>query len=166
MILKKIFNKQEEQVKKTDKVQQTEDNRSEDQKTEGDILSKDSKSQNYKPVSTKTKRQKRVGFLPTQKRKTSVHTSEVIIKPHVTEKSSVMSESNIYTFIVKKQSSAFDVCAAVKEMYGADVSCVRFAKKGPKKISQRKQGNKNPGQKNAMKKAYVKVKKGSKIKLS
>ena len=44
-------------------------------------------------------------------------------------------------------------------MYGADVSCVRFAKKGPKKISQRKQGNKNPGQKNAMKKAYVKVKK-------
>ena len=92
--------------------------------------------------------------------------NDVIIKPHVTEKSSVMSESNIYTFIVKKQSSAFDVCAAVKEMYGADVSCVYFAKKGPKKTSQRKQGGKNPGQRNPMKKAYVKVKKGSKIKLS
>ncbi len=120
----------------------------------------------YKPIQTKTRRQKRLKKMPRKISKACMHTSEVIIKPHITEKSSLLSESDVYTFVVKKKASSKDVKNAVKEIYGADLSKVSFAKKGPKKISIRRQGNKNPGQKKSLKKAYVKLKKGSKIKLS
>ena len=123
-------------------------------------------AQKYKVIQTKTRRQKRLKKMTKKISKICMHPSEVIIKPYVTEKSSTLSESDIYTFIVKKKASSKDVKNAVKEMYGADLSKVYFAKKGPKKISIRRQGNKNFGQKKPLKKAYVKLKKGSKIKLS
>lgn len=89
--------------------------------------------------------------------------ASVIERTRVTEKAVSMSERNVYTFIVRRDATKFDVRDAVKEIYKVTPDRVRIVNRAPAK---RPSGSKNrlvkvPGQK----KAYVYLKKGDTINL-
>ena len=51
---------------------------------------------------------------------------DVILKPVVSEKATMLAEKFIYLFYVNKQASRVDVKRAMKELYGADVAEVKI----------------------------------------
>ena len=87
--------------------------------------------------------------------------SEIIIRPRITEKSGLMSESlNIYTFEVLKNSTKNSISKAIKTLYKVTPTKVRIVNLPAKDIVVR--GKK--GTQSAVKKALVYLKKGDKIK--
>jgi large subunit ribosomal protein L23 len=89
--------------------------------------------------------------------------SSVIIHPRITEKTVGKSEQNVYTFIVKRSATKFEVNDAVKALYNVTPVKINIVNKKP---AQRLQGSRGrvkhvPG----MKKAYVYLKKGDTINL-
>jgi large subunit ribosomal protein L23 len=89
--------------------------------------------------------------------------SSVIVRPRVTEKSVGMSEQNVYTFVVKRSASKFDVRDAVKALYSVTPVKINIVNKKPAErlVGSRNRMKKVPG----MKKAYVYLKKGDTINL-
>lgn len=94
---------------------------------------------------------------------TSHNLSDVLVKPHFTEKSMNMGDKNVYTFEVKRSATKFMVRDAVKALYNVTPVKVNIVNKLP---AHRTKGSTNrtvkvPG----MKKAYVYLKKGDSINL-
>ena len=87
--------------------------------------------------------------------------TSVIVRPRVTEKSVKMSEQNVYTFVVSRAASKFQVRDAVKALYNVTPVKVNIVNKKPAK---RMVGSRNRVKHVAgMKKAYVYLKKGDTI---
>lgn len=89
--------------------------------------------------------------------------SNVLVKPHITEKAVGQSEQNVYTFEVRMDATKYDVRDAVKAAYGVTPVKVNIVKKAPRKVESRMR--KNPVHKKGMKKAYVYLKAGDSISL-
>ncbi len=87
----------------------------------------------------------------------------IILGTRVTEKAVSMSERNVYTFVVRRDATKFDVRDAIKEIYKVTPERIAIVNRAP---ALRPSGSKNrmvkaPG----MKKAYVYLKKGDSINL-
>lgn len=96
-------------------------------------------------------------------RTTDRNLAGIILGTRVTEKAVSMSERNVYTFVVRRDATKFDVRDAVKEIYKVTPDRIRTVNRAP---AMRPSGSKNrlvkvPG----MKKAYVYLKKGDSINL-
>ncbi len=89
--------------------------------------------------------------------------SSVIVKPRITEKAVAMNDSNVYTFIVRRDANKYDVKDAVKELYKVTPVKVNIVNKAPRQYMSRSRGRKISEQ--GMKKAYVYLKKGDHISL-
>ena len=93
---------------------------------------------------------------------TKKHVSEVISKPHITEKASVLAETgNVYTFQVTKEANKRSVAKAIKEMFKVDAVKVAIVNLPAKKVFTKGKS----GSTKAIKKAYIYLKKGYKIEL-
>lgn len=89
--------------------------------------------------------------------------ASVIVRPRVTEKAVGKSEQNVYTFVVRRDATKFDVRDAVKALYKVTPVRVNIVNQAP---AMRPSGSRNRLVKVAgMKKAYVYLKKGDTINL-
>lgn len=90
--------------------------------------------------------------------------SSVIVKPHITEKAVKQGEQNVYTFIVHKNATKYDVRDAVKELFKVTPVRVNIVNKSPRSRMSRSRGRRitEKGQK----KAYVYLKQGDSIELA
>lgn len=87
----------------------------------------------------------------------------IILNPRITEKAMSKSDNNVYTFVVKKTATKFQVRDAVKALYNVTPMKVNIVNKAPAK---RHVGSRNSDKHVAgMKKAYVYLKKGDTINL-
>lgn len=82
-----------------------------------------------------------------------------LIRPHVTEKSSLLNEKGIYVFKVKPSFNKIMVKAAVKNSYGVNPLKIRIINTPSKSIFLKRRPALKPG----FKKAVVYLKKGEKI---
>lgn len=83
---------------------------------------------------------------------------DIILRPIITEKSMDMLQSKRYAFEVAKSATKADIAAAVEEMFGVKVDCVRTinVSEKPKRLGV------HAGYKSAWKKAIVSLKEDSK----
>ena len=117
-----------------------------------------------KAEETKTEKKAVVKAVATSKAKpTDRDLSSVIVKPRVTEKAVGMGEKNVYTFVVRKDATKFDVRDAVKEFFGVTPMKVNIGNKSPRQYLSRSKGKKVTEK--GMKKAYVYLKEGDTIDL-
>jgi large subunit ribosomal protein L23 len=85
--------------------------------------------------------------------------SHIIVRPRITEKASVGTEKNVYTFDVSTRSTKQTIAAAVKELYNVTPTKIAVVAIPSKQVFVRgKWGIKKGG-----KKAYVYLKKGETI---
>ena len=87
--------------------------------------------------------------------------SQIIIKPLVTEKSTVLRESGVYSFVVHPDSNKISIKQAIKALFNVEVDSVRIIRKKPQKVALR--SRRGFGQKSGFKKALVKLKGDAKI---
>ena len=85
--------------------------------------------------------------------------SDILIRPRVTEKATMKSESSVYVFEITPKSTKGEVEVAVKEKYKVNPVMVRTVTIPSKNVFVR--GKR--GKKARYKKAYVYLKKGEKI---
>ena len=84
----------------------------------------------------------------------------VILRPHVTEKSGMAHEAmNIYTFEVEKNSTKGSIARSIKTLYKVTPLKIRTVTRPAQNVFVRG----NHGKKSSMKKALVYLKKGDKI---
>lgn len=88
--------------------------------------------------------------------------ADVLLRPRVTEKASLLLNQNVYVFEVDGAAGKEEVAKAVHAFYNVTPLKVRMVKTPEKKISFRGR----PGAKSSFKKAYVYLKKGDTINLS
>jgi len=90
--------------------------------------------------------------------------SAVIVKPHITEKAVKQGEQNVYTFIVHKDATKYDVRDAVIELFKVTPVKVNIVNKSPRTHMSRMRGRRisHKGQK----KAYVYLTQGDSIELA
>ncbi|MCA9365417.1 50S ribosomal protein L23 [Candidatus Kaiserbacteria bacterium] len=89
--------------------------------------------------------------------------SSVIIKPRISEKAVTLSGGNVYTFIVAKEATKYDVRDAIKAIYSVTPVKVNIVNKRPRKELSRMRGR--VSSQKGYKKAYVYLKKGDSISL-
>lgn len=100
---------------------------------------------------------------PSQALATDRNLASVIVRPRITEKAVGASEQNVYTFVVKRDATKFQVRDAIKALYNVTPVKVNIVNKKPAK---RMVGSRNREKHVAgMKKAYVYLKKGDTINL-
>ena len=87
------------------------------------------------------------------------HSTESLKRPHITEKATSLSESNIYTFEIERTATKTDVSKSIKELYKVVPVRINIVNIPPKNVFTR--GKK--GVKSGLKKAYVYLKAGDKI---
>lgn len=85
--------------------------------------------------------------------------AETIIRPHITEKTGILSQGGVYTFQVKRDANKQTVSKAIKALYKVNPIKVAMINVGAKNIFVR--GKK--GTVSGMRKAIVTLKKGEKI---
>ncbi len=85
----------------------------------------------------------------------------IILKPRVTEKSSILQEEGIYTFNIASNATKQEVKKEVKKIYKVMPVKVNIVNTSPKKVFTRGRW----GKKGGVKKAYVFLAKGDKITL-
>lgn len=88
----------------------------------------------------------------------------VIIKPRITEKAVGKSEQNVYTFVVRRDATKYDVRDAVKALFGVTPVKVNIVNKSPRQFMARSKGR--TISEKGMKKAYVYLKQGDHIDLA
>lgn len=88
----------------------------------------------------------------------------VILKPRITEKAVGKSEQNVYTFIVRRDATKYDVRDAVKALFSVTPIKVNIVNKTPRQYMSRSKGRAITEA--GMKKAYVYLKKGDHIDLA
>lgn len=86
----------------------------------------------------------------------------VLKKPHISEKATLLSESDFYVFKVEDRANKNKVKEEVEKKYKVDVLSVRMIKIPSKK----RRVGKTEGKKKGYKKAVVKIKKGQSIDLT
>lgn len=89
--------------------------------------------------------------------------SSVLVKPRVTEKTVAAGDRNVYTFIVRRDATKYDVKDAIKAAYGVTPVKVNIVNKDPRQYLSRSKGRKVSEA--GMKKAYVYLKDGDTISL-
>lgn len=94
--------------------------------------------------------------------KASTFVSKEIIKPHISEKSTLLNEKGVYIFEIDRKTNKIMVRRAIKEKYGVLPRKVNIINIPSKEISFR--GKK--GTKRGFKKAMVYLKNGDKIELA
>jgi large subunit ribosomal protein L23 len=94
---------------------------------------------------------------------TDYNLASVILRPRLSEKTVRLSEQNVYTFVVKRDATKFQVRDAVKSLYNVTPVRVNIVNKKP---AERMVGSRNRTKHVAgVKKAYVYLKKGDSINL-
>jgi len=102
---------------------------------------------------------KKSNALPTDR-----NLDSVIINPRITEKAVGKSEQNVYTFVVRRDATKYDVFDAVKALFGVTPIKVNIVNKSPRQFASRSKGRTITEK--GMKKAYVYLKKGDRIDLA
>ena len=94
---------------------------------------------------------------------TDYNLDAVIINPRISEKSIAQNENSVYTFVVRRDATKYQVRDAVKSLYNVTPVKVNIVNKKPAKrlVGSRNRMKHVPG----MKKAYVYLKKGETINL-
>ena len=87
-----------------------------------------------------------------------IHPTEIIKKPLITEKSSMVKEAGWYLFSVNKKSNKIEIKSAVEKLFKVKVDRVRTSICPGKKI---KKYGRAIGKTSSVKKAYVKLKEGN-----
>ena len=82
---------------------------------------------------------------------------DVIIRPHVTEKSTEQSATGKYTFIVDKNATKIDVKNAVEKLFNVKVVSVNTVRYDGKRKSRRQAGGEVVGYTPSYKKAIVQI---------
>ena len=85
--------------------------------------------------------------------------ADIILKPRITEKASLLVEKNVYAFEISPKANKNDVSKAIEVYYKVNPKKVRIVRNPAKNILVR--GKK--GIKAGVKKAYVYLKKGDKL---
>jgi large subunit ribosomal protein L23 len=87
--------------------------------------------------------------------------SSVIIRPRITEKSAGASDHNVYTFVVRRDATKYDVRDAVKLLFKVTPRKITIVNRAPRRAHSRARSRKVtvPG----LKKANVFLKKGDRI---
>jgi len=131
-------------------------------KEASDSKAKQATGQAAKETSTEAKRANQA--TATAAKPTDRDLSSVIIKPRITEKAVGKSEQNVYTFIVRRDATKYDVRDTVKKIFGVTPVKVNTVNKTPREFMSRMKGRtvSEPG----MKKAYVYLKQGDHIDLA
>jgi large subunit ribosomal protein L23 len=93
---------------------------------------------------------------------TGTGTFEVLLRPVISEKSTLETERNNYTFAVARDANKFLVKAAVESEFKVTVLDVRIVNVKPK---QKRRGRRTPGMVPGWKKAVVTIAPGDKIEL-
>ncbi|MDP4009097.1 MAG: 50S ribosomal protein L23 [bacterium] len=83
----------------------------------------------------------------------------MLLRPHVTEKASVLAGRNVYVFQVSAKATKLEIASAVQDIYGVPVQQVNIVNIPSKKI----RVGKRQGVKSGYKKAMVSVKQGHQI---
>jgi len=89
--------------------------------------------------------------------------ASVLIQPRITEKAVGMGERNVYTFIVRRDATKYDVRDAVKALFNVTPVKVNIVNKTPRQYMSRMKGRRLTEK--GMKKAYVYLKDGDSISL-
>lgn len=89
--------------------------------------------------------------------------ASVLIQPRITEKAALMGEKNVYTFIVRRDATKYDVRDAVKALFNVTPVKVNIVNKAPRQYMSRMKGRRLTEK--GMKKAYVYLKDGDSISL-
>lgn len=89
--------------------------------------------------------------------------ASVIVKPRITEKAVRQSESNVFTFVVRRDATKRDVATAVEALYNVTPVKVNIVNKTPRQFMSRTKGRRLTEK--GMKKAYVYLKDGDTISL-
>jgi large subunit ribosomal protein L23 len=89
--------------------------------------------------------------------------ASVIIRPRVTEKGVGASERNVYTFVVRKDATKYDIADAIKALYNVTPVKVNTVTKAPRRYMSRSKGR--VVTEKGIKKAYVYLKPGDSITL-
>lgn len=117
-----------------------------------------------KKKQTKVEKTKTVPAVPALKAlATDYNIDAVILSPRVTEKAISQNENSVYTFVVRRDATKYQVRDAVKSLYNVTPVKVNIVNKKPAKrlVGSRNRMKHVPG----MKKAYVYLKKGETINL-
>ena len=120
------------------------------------LFSRNKKDETEAPAAAATK--PAATALPTDR-----NLSSVIIKPRITEKGVGQSERNVYTFVVRKDATKYDIADAVKALYNVTPVKVNTVTKAPRKQFSRAKGR--TVSEKGFKKAYVYLKPGDSISL-
>lgn len=86
-----------------------------------------------------------------------------IIRPHITEKATALSESHVYTFEVTRDANKIEIKKAIKTLYKVTPVSVRIVNKAPRHEVMARGRNRRPVRRPGQKKAYVTLKKGEQI---
>ena len=89
--------------------------------------------------------------------------SSVIITPRSSEKAYGLSEKNVYTFVVARAATKYDVADAVRALYNVTPVKVNIVNKAPRRTMSRAKGRMITEK--GLKKAYVYLKDGDTISL-
>lgn len=89
--------------------------------------------------------------------------ASVLLKPRITEKGMGMGEKNVYTFMVRRDATKYDVKDAIKELFKVTPVKVNIVNKSPRQFMSRSKGRRLTEK--GMKKAYVYLKQGDRIDL-
>lgn len=111
-----------------------------------------------KKATKRATEKKAVAVVPTSEVITSSAVS-VIVRPHITEKSGILSQGGVYTFVVTKDANKPTIAAAVKALYKVNPVKVTVVNLPSKNVFVR--GKK--GVVSGMRKAVVTLKKGETI---
>ena len=90
------------------------------------------------------------------------HLYGVLQRPRITEKATILTDDNVYTFEVAPDANKIQIKQAVRQTYGVVPEKVRTVNMPYKKVRSRRG---NPGTKGGGKKAYVYLKEGDSIDL-
>jgi large subunit ribosomal protein L23 len=90
------------------------------------------------------------------------HLMHVLLAPHVSEKSAKAEAHGQYVFKVAKHASKFDIKKAVELLFKVEVTSVQVSQMKPK----RKRFGRSEGFRKSWKKAFIKLKEGSRIDLA
>lgn len=113
------------------------------------------------PVEKKEKKAEPTPAKPQKARRTAGFSYDIVKKPHISEKATLLSEKNQYVFDVYQNANKTEVKKSVEGIYGVDVLSVNMIKIPAKK---RRLG-KTQGFKKAFTKAVVKIRDGQKIEI-
>lgn len=98
-----------------------------------------------------------------KKTNTTGKAQNILLRPHVTEKSAMGSEKGVYTFLIDRRADKKMVEKAIEEIYGVSPVKINIVNKAPR--ATRSRGRRGKGQESGMKKAMVYLKEGDKIEI-